>query len=319
MSVVFTPSSSSDIIPGDSIEAEWTYTTTVITALGYFTTVYGRELAFRYDVGDALTVYDGFIVTRLLSAPVVTFTVSRPGGWNKQDGTLTVTLDTEDTGFGVDSNSASYTVDPILAPPKLDYSEEGLERMIDQFHGSVNLRLLAQSYLQRAQELEDAAWPVITERGLENMTGDRLDRLGTGIGMKRSGRSDEDFRVAIAAESLVIRSNGTGDELIAIYAALLPGLLPGTDMEFLELAPKTIYIRLVDAPFIVLLPGTAERIAGTLRRAMSAATELLYVYGYYNDDELFTLSSQGATTESDTDTGLANTAQTTGGHLTVTA
>lgn len=319
MSVGFTPSGGT-IAPGDSIEIEWTYSGVVITALGYFTTVYGRELAFRYDVGDALTVYDGFIVTRSLSAPDVTFTTARPGGWNKQDGTLAVTLDTEDSGSGVDSNTANYTVDPILAPPKLDYAEEGLERMLDQFDGSVNLRLLASSYLQRAQDFEDATWPILAERGLENMTAARLDGLGDSIGLKRSGRDDDDFRIAITAELLVLRSSGTGDELIGIIDAFFPGWLGGGgEIDFWELYPKTIYIRLVDGRMDVLPAGTADRVAGALRRAMSAATELLYVYGFYLDAELFTLSSQGATTESSSALGLANVGQTTGGHLTITA
>lgn len=194
---------------------------------------------------------------------------------------------------------------------------DGLGRMLDQFHGSINLRLLAESYLQQAQDLEDAAWPIFAERGLANMTGDRLDGLGDNIGLKRSGRDDDDFRKAITAELLVLRSNGTADELIAILGVLIDDATPS--MEFIELFPKTVYMRLIDMPMSILLPGTADLWANTLRRAMSAATELLYVWSPYLDDMTFTLSSQGAVSETDTVLGLADVSKTQGGYLAATA
>jgi len=145
------------------------------------------------------------------------------------------------------------------------------------------------------------------------MTGDRLDGLGDNIGLKRSGRDDDDFRRAIAAELLVLRSNGTADELIAIIFVLVEDT--AQPMEFVEYFPKTIYIRFIDAPFTSLPAGTAERWADTIRRAMSAATELLFVYGYRLDADLFTLSSQGAVTESSSSSGLADVSKTSGGRL----
>jgi len=314
VSVGFTPSGGT-VTPGVAIEIEWTYSGVAIYADGYVTTVYGTEHIFHYEVPDGLTVYGGFIVTMDHSDPVMTLTVARPGGWNKQDGTLTVRMDTEDSGTGVDSDAANYTVDPILAPPKMDYTEEGLDRLLDQFDGSVNLRLLAASYLQQAQDLEDAAWPILAERGLANMTGDRLDGLGDNIGLKRSGRDDDDYRIAITAELMVLRSNGTADELIAILTVLFLIHPTSIDIEFLELFPKTVYFRLVNLPMIFLPAGTADRVADTLRRAVSAATELLYVFSMRVDNETFTLSSQGAVTESSSAMGLADVSQTTGGHL----
>jgi len=188
---------------------------------------------------------------------------------------------------------------------------DGLGRMLDQFHGSINLRLLAESYLQQAQDLEDAAWPILAERGLANMTGDRLDGLAGNIGLKRSGRDDDDLRKAITAELLVLRSNGTADELIAILAVLAE---QSPSIEFLELFPKTIYIRFIDGSFLgsaTVPPFWAD----TIRRAMSAATELLFVYGFRLDADLFTMSSQGAASDSSSTMGLADVSQTTGGHL----
>jgi hypothetical protein len=205
-----------------------------------------------------------------------------------------------------------------VSDQKTDIVIEGLDRLLDQFDGSVNLRLLAASYLQQAQDLEDAAWPILAERGLTNMTGDRLDGLGDNIGLKRSGRDDDNYRIAITAELLVLRSNGTAEELFLILRTLFPGQ-PGMTFEYLELIPKTVYFRLIDMPMIIFPTGTADRVADTLRRAVSAATELLYVFGMRTDDELFTLSSQGAVTESSSAIGLADVSQTTGGHLSQSA
>ena len=93
---------------------------------------------------------------------------------------------------------------------------DALEQMLDQFDGSVNLRLLAASFLDQVQQFEDDIWPLLAERSLALATGHRLDGLGQIADLNRSGRNDADYRLALTAEFAVLQSNGTAEELIAI-------------------------------------------------------------------------------------------------------
>jgi hypothetical protein len=198
-----------------------------------------------------------------------------------------------------------------MSDTKTDYTAEGLGRLLDQFDGSVNLRLLAASYIDQVQAFEDAAHPLLLERNILVATGDRLDGLGEIVNILRSGRTDDEYRLRIQAELAVLTSQGAIEDLITV-ARLVLVLATPPPLEILDLDPKTVYMRTVD----MVLAEADAIIAGPLfRRTVSAATEMLFVYSEYLDATTFTLSSQGATTESSASLGLADVSQTTGGHL----
>jgi len=185
---------------------------------------------------------------------------------------------------------------------------DGLARLLDQFDGSINLRLLAASYLDQAQALEGAAFPILTERGIDNMTGDRLDGLGSIVNEARGGRNDADYRLALKGELAVLQSTGTAEDLIAIAVLVLQ--VSGDVYDVVEYFPKTFYIRPVGPIGVDPIFATSM-----LKRAVSAATRLLFVYSLVSESIVFTLSSQASTSESSALLGLANLSQTTGGHL----
>ena len=177
---------------------------------------------------------------------------------------------------------------------------EGLTRLLDQFKGSPNLLALATSYLEQVQALEDAAWPLLAERGIDNMTGDRLDGLGEIVGHSRGGRSDAVYRLALKGELAVLQSEGTAEEMIALAQLLIQ--MPTADYEVIEYWPKGFYIRPVDHP----LTQDPALIGTMLDRAISAATTMSFVYSLHNDANTLTLSSQGAVTESSALLGLGD-------------
>jgi hypothetical protein len=309
-SLVFEPTAGSTVTPDQSVQAVWTYTTLPLTA--FFTI--GGVLRATWAIGAhplVTTTEDGaeYYVTAEIPSPpaTVVFTISQLGGW--QGGAVNIQIDTTDAG--ADEFTGAFTIDPILPGPKLDYGAEGLERMLDQFDGSVNLRLLAQSYLERAQDFEIAADPLLRRMNIEAMVGDRLDGLGQIVDVLRSGRTDTEYRLRIRAELAVLTSQGSTEELIAV-ARLLLGLASPPPLEIVEYYPKTVYMRPVDTE----IEEADALVAGPMfRRTVSAATEMLFVYSEYPDATTFTLSSQGATTESSASLGLADVSQTTGGHL----
>ena len=184
---------------------------------------------------------------------------------------------------------------------------EGLTRLLDQFKGSPNLLALATSYLEQVQTLEDAAWPLLAERGIDNMTGDRLDGLGEILGHSRGGRSDAVYRLALKGELAVLQSEGTAEEMIALAQLLIQ--MPTADYEVIEYWPKGFYIRPVDH----VLTQDPALIGTMLDRAISAATTMSFVYSLLSDTYTFQLSSQGAVTESSSLLGLATAVDLGGG------
>ncbi|MDH4281376.1 MAG: hypothetical protein OEV36_01870 [Myxococcales bacterium] len=189
--------------------------------------------------------------------------------------------------------------------------ETGLGRLLDQFKGSVNLKLLLQSYLQRVQDLEAAAYPLYTERSLANATGDRLDRIGQLFGITRGGRDDTAYRLAITTELAILFSRGTEVELLNIVQLVVQ--MPTADYDYVEYYPKTVYLRPVNYPISAGYNAQSAKIA--VARAASAGTRVLFVYAFQVDSILFTLSSLPSTVQTSPNLGLANDTKTTGGHL----
>ncbi len=190
------------------------------------------------------------------------------------------------------------------------YVAEGLARMLDQFDGSVDLRKLASVFLDQAQTLEDAAFPLLGERGLDNATGDRLDRIGALVGETRSGRSDTDYRLALQAEIAVLASRGTAEDLLTIVQLFVQMTVPIYEMY--EYFPKGFYLRPVDEN---LTDALAAFTTTALKRSVSAGTTMSFVYSNVFDSVTFQMSSQAATVETSGLLGLANDAQSSGGRL----
>jgi hypothetical protein len=178
-------------------------------------------------------------------------------------------------------------------------TELGLSRLLDQFQGSPNLLALATSYLAQVQAFEDAAHPMLPERDIDQMTGDRLDGLGRITNQFRSGLSDDDYRQQLKAELAVLRSLGTAEEILTIAQLLIE--MATADYEMYELYPKALYLRPVDH----VLTQDPATIGAKLRRAVSATTDMLFVYSLADDADTFRLSSQGAAVETSNALGLA--------------
>lgn len=78
------------------------------------------------------------------------------------------------------------------------------------------------------QRVEDAAFPLLLDRGLSGASGGQLDRVGALVGEERGAADDEAFRAFISARILANRSTGTPDELIRILQlASAPSVVEG--------------------------------------------------------------------------------------------
>jgi hypothetical protein len=177
-------------------------------------------------------------------------------------------------------------------------TQTGLDRMISQFDKSTNLRELATSWLDRIQEVEDGIWPLLGERGISGATGDRLDGIGQILNLERGGLSDTDYRVALTAETLVLSSRGSVEDLLKVAQALIQ--MPTADYELDEHYPKSVVMRAVDH----VLTTDPVALGTALQRTAPATTRVGFIYSYVLDASTFTLSSQPATVETSAALGL---------------
>lgn len=279
-----------------------------------------RPAVFVFTGGNPLTTADvkvndaivattaALVVTQISNA--FTVTATQPGGGGE---TVYYTV-TPETGWPV--SPTTVEVDGIFVIPysqtrtlligegyTSDHTATALDRMLEQFQGSVNLRLLASSYVDQVQTLENTAIQLLHDRSLDTGTGHRLDGLGQLVGITRSGEDDEAFRLRIRGELAVLNSQGSLENLIAIMRLLLE-LPDSVDIQINEYFPKAIYMR----PRDFIFTGDPDLIAALLRRAVSAATYIQFVYTSTeaDDDDLFRFSDTNGSSEFASSHGYSN-------------
>ena len=185
---------------------------------------------------------------------------------------------------------------------KTDYTTEGLSRLLDTLSGAVKLEALVSSYLDRAQECEDAIFPLVAARDIGTATGDRLDIIGAILNVQRNGRTDADYRPRLRAEIAVISSDGTPDDVAEVVFALLQQGTTSKDVEVIEAYPAAIYVRAVDTSG----PDTSAEVvelADLIQRAAPAGVETHYIYATDEDANIFHFSETADTTETGTTYG----------------
>jgi hypothetical protein len=143
-----------------------------------------------------------------------------------------------------------------------DHVTRGVQRLIERYRTPKTSALLA-SWLTEVQAAEDALWQLMTERAIDTAYGVTLDVLGAIVGQPREGRSDDEYRLWISAASLVSRSQGTPEELIAITRKLIPA---GSSARLEEYYPAAFLMRVGGG----LDVSDGYEIAQLLRRAKPA-------------------------------------------------
>lgn len=87
-------------------------------------------------------------------------------------------------------------------------------------------QIILKALLSRVQELEDAAWTLLTNMSVLVATGNLLDKLGKLVGEPRLGRSDGDYRVAIKLQIRTLRSRGRATDIIDIITIAAINSIP---------------------------------------------------------------------------------------------
>lgn len=93
---------------------------------------------------------------------------------------------------------------------------EGLKLLTGMFAEATNVQGILKSLLGPMQDLEDMIAATIPARILANAVGDAIDKIGAIVGEPRLGRTDADYKVAIAIRIVVNNSQGKVEDLLNI-------------------------------------------------------------------------------------------------------
>ena len=163
-----------------------------------------------------------------------------------------------------------------------DHCADGLELLLTQFQNKPRLAGVLCAFLESVQEVEDAAWQLLTERDLDSAVGAQLDQLGRLVGEERQGRTDDQYRPFVRARILINRSNGLGEELLTILRVVLG---PGVELRLREEYPAAFTV--VVSELGALTPDTLIRL---LKQAKAAGVRVLLEYSLVPPEEAFTFA-----------------------------
>ena len=129
-------------------------------------------------------------------------------------------------------------------------------------NGQNNTQNVLQAILNRVQELENAAWSVLSALSVGAATGDLLNTLGKLVGEPRLGRVDADYQAAIRLRIRVNRSKGRAADVIDVgVLASTNGSVPN----YLEYYPAAWVLDILNLP-------SANQVVPKLRSTRAAGT-----------------------------------------------
>lgn len=187
-----------------------------------------------------------------------------------------------------------------------DHAEQAHGLLLEQYRDRPRLRALLESYVDRCQELEDAAWDTLILRLIDNAENAQLDTIGRIVGEERKGRTDEIYRLWIKARIAINKSHGHPADIINVLRIVEP--IP---FLYQEHYPATVVIEFLEriASSIQDLHDIAEETA-----AAGVRVDIIYSIAI-EADEMFSFSTVADEGAVDNDQSFGLSDGTTGGHL----
>lgn len=101
-----------------------------------------------------------------------------------------------------------------MIPEIVDSNNIGLERLTQVFKGKEVIEGLLSSFLTSLNGVSSELEYLLTQRGIDNAYGDRLDQIGLIVGVKRSGKTDYEYRKVLRARLVINNGEATPNEMI---------------------------------------------------------------------------------------------------------
>ncbi|MCP4570680.1 MAG: hypothetical protein GY841_24105 [FCB group bacterium] len=148
---------------------------------------------------------------------------------------------------------------------KTNHLEEAYAELVEVFRDKENIRKVLSAFVTQIQELEDVFADIRRIKDMTEAEGDQLDGTAAILNQARGPRSDAQMRKAITARSLLTKTGGTINEMIA----LLKAMLGDVDMTVSEDFPAAFVIDVTDP--ISLDPGDMDLIRDVSNTGRGAA------------------------------------------------
>jgi hypothetical protein len=116
----------------------------------------------------------------------------------------------------------------------IDYSEQGLGRLLHQFKDKPNIEGILSSYLSSLSLTQNASLEMLEYLDIDTATGKALEDLGKIVGEKRLGNSDNTYREKIKVRIFLNSSRGTPNDLLEA----LDLLTDSTEISIFEHVPN---------------------------------------------------------------------------------
>ena len=104
---------------------------------------------------------------------------------------------------------------------KSNHVEEAQANLVSQFRDKAILEALVASYVEQVQQLENVFFELLEERSKDRSVGAQLDGIGSIVGEPRQSRTDDAYRLAIGARTILNLGNGTPEDIIRLIRALV--------------------------------------------------------------------------------------------------
>jgi hypothetical protein len=105
--------------------------------------------------------------------------------------------------------------------PVHDHVDDALALLVQQFSNKARIRSVLGALATQVQALEYVLWDLHVERRLARATGAQLDGIGRLVDLSREGLAEETYRRYLRAQILLLKCNGTPEDLIAVVSALV--------------------------------------------------------------------------------------------------
>lgn len=159
--------------------------------------------------------------------------VGNIGAWAFDDGADRIAVDSSLGNNGTIYGDFTWALADL--PSTIAHSSAMLSLLATQFRGQPNFEKMLAAIAPTMQHLEQVFHEILVYVNLSYAPSTILDSVGKEIGEEREGRSDEDYRAAIAVREVVNSSGGQPEVLIGLIERVTGG-----SALYSELYPATI-------------------------------------------------------------------------------
>jgi hypothetical protein len=170
-----------------------------------------------------------------------------------------------------------------------DHVAQAVARLPQQHRDKPRLVALLSAYASLVQDLEDAAFPFLTDRTLDDAYGKQLDIIGKIVKEPRRGETDDFYyRVRLRARIASLKSTGLVEDLITVSRLALEPTPPRVVVS--PMYPAAVSVAIFDR---AVEEGLAEVLFHYLRSAVSAGVRLVLETSQSDEDDTLYFAHSG--------------------------